>query len=688
MDNAGDKIKFCKGGDFYISASSEFIYIQPETTIFEATLVMRDNNIGCLPIAGSDSRLVGVVTERDMLKRVLAEGLDFNSTPVKKIVTRDFTSCPSETTYTDMLRLMKDRHIRHLLLTSANKLVSIVSIRDILEKLMHEYEDASQKFKAIAKEWKVTFDSILDGVAIIDTTFNILRANRAFADLCKLDVREVVNRKCHEVLHGFSEPCKNCPNIDSIATKKTETRQVWEPKLNMHLEMTTFPVLEANGTIKTSVCLIKDITEANKAQQALQEAKTQTDLTNKQLEQAIEKANELARQAEQANNAKSEFLANMSHEIRTPLNSIVGFADLMSEEKLSDSQVEYIEVLRRSAKNLTRIIDDIFDFSKLNDGAFKIRPENCDLNKILAQVGLLMREKAVKKGLYFELIRNGALPAEVFLDGDRLMQCLVNLIDNAIKFTESGNITVSVSVEKNNGDDLLVFDVEDTGIGIPEDKIETIYDSFTQIDSSSNKKYEGTGMGLAITRQIVHLMNGTLTCQSRQQQGSVFSLAVPANSNFKSTQQAENDTPQQQPDQPLSGRVLVAEDTMASQTLIKIILERMALEPVIAENGREALKLVFEQDFDLVILDIVMPEINGYQVMEKLRDKNPDIPVIALTANALKGDREKCLSVGCTEYLPKPVDRCKLEKIIRKLLTPAVAKSASSPSRQNYNDLV
>ena len=425
---------------------------------------------------------------------------------------------------------------------------------------------------------------------------------------------------------------------------------------------------------------IIDTTERKQAEQELKQV-------NEQLETSVERANELAQEATVADLAKSQFLASMSHEIRTPMNAIIGFSEVLAEEKLTYEQKDHVSIIRGSAEHLLQLINDILDFSKIEAGKLDINIADYSLERLFVAVESLLRPMAQKKELAFEVLQCGPLPAQIRTDPLRLNQCLVNLVNNAIKFTEKGHVYVSVSLQETNDKPYIRFDVEDTGIGIPADKQDSIFEEFAQIDSGATRRFGGAGLGLAITRKLAYLLGGELSLTSKVGAGSVFSLTIPAGVDVKSqplfdkyklvidlNQEPEtSDTTEQVK---FSGRVLVAEDSQSNQMLIKLLLEKLDLQVTMAQDGKEAVDKALSQPFDLIFMDIQMPNMDGYEATRALRRNQLKTPIIALTAYAMKGDEEKCISAGCSDYIAKPIDRETLLRVISKYL-PSKSKALS-----------
>ncbi|NIA07761.1 MAG: response regulator [Actinobacteria bacterium] len=394
----------------------------------------------------------------------------------------------------------------------------------------------------------------------------------------------------------------------------------------------------------------------------------------KRTEKMLEKAKE---QADAANQAKTEFLGNMSHEMRTPMNGIIGFSDLLAEEQLTDEQREYVNTIRDCSKNLMVLIDDILDLSKIEAGKINTRAVECSPHEIIAGVDSLLRGEAENKGLEFNVSLSPDLPAQIRTDPRRVRQCLINLVSNAIKFTQSGHVHIKTALEKRKEELFVRFEVEDTGIGIASDKQQLIFESFSQADYSSTRKYGGAGLGLAITKRLTEALGGELLLQSELGKGSVFSLLVPIQTDESQTMTEEDDLSDQQLgprgiDNPqFNGQVLLAEDNSSNRKFVEMRLQKMGLRVTTVEDGQQAVDKATAEAFDLILMDIQMPNMNGYEATRTLRQRGITTPIVALTAYAMEKDVQDCLEAGCDNYLSKPFSAERLCRIMGKYLRAA-----------------
>jgi len=403
---------------------------------------------------------------------------------------------------------------------------------------------------------------------------------------------------------------------------------------------------------------------------------------------------EARRRAEAATRAKSNFLAHMSHEIRTPMTAILGYADLLTDPALSPSaRNNYLAVVRRNGQHLLQLIDDILDVSKIEAGKLALDLQRCSLVSLLAEIVSTMRPRAQGRGnaLFLEYI--GELPETIYTDGARLRQAMVNLVGNAVKFTENGTVRVRSRCLPAWRDNQAAVKIEviDTGIGIRAEVLPTLFQPFTQGDASVGQKFGGTGLGLAISQHIAELLGGELSVESTLGQGSIFTLTIPTGElqGVKMLSCPAEAIEDSAPDyglstgQELQGiRILLAEDGFDNQELIRTLLQRVGAEVEIAGNGRVAVQKAEAECFDVVLMDMNMPELDGYEATQALRRRGYQQPILALTANAMSGDTQRCLAAGCNDHLTKPIDRARLIGSIARFAARAPSGGKrSSPSR-------
>lgn len=367
--------------------------------------------------------------------------------------------------------------------------------------------------------------------------------------------------------------------------------------------------------------------------------------------------------AQKAVLAKDSFLANTSHEIRTPLNAIIGFTDLLAKTKLDNVQREYIDNVQKAGENLLLIIDDILDLSKIESGNLTINAHPFNLKNTLKHVYDLLKVK-VQHNVDFNLYIDAGLPDIVIGDSGRLNQILVNLTGNALKFTEAGEVSIfAKKVEETDQYFTIRFSVKDSGIGIAADKLSTIFERFTQAEESTTRRFGGTGLGLNIVKQLVALHGAEIHVASEQGCGSEFFFEL----NYAKTNRIETTTQTLLEDYPHQLRILLCEDNILNQKLMKSIMHNLGFTLDIAENGEEGIDLLSKKEFDLVLMDIQMPVKDGYQTTEYIRNvMKSTIPIIAMTAHSLTGEQERCYKQGMNAYLKKPFKQTELIEAIKK----------------------
>ena len=501
-----------------------------------------------------------------------------------------------------------------------------------------------------------------DSIVLTDPQARVIWTNEAFERMTGYAAQDAIGRYVSDLLNG---PATDLDTVREINAHKLRGEPYAAEILNytksghqIWVETNIVPILDDAGEVSMIVGIERDITRSKIHARELAEAK---------------------QAAEQADRAKSEFLANMSHEIRTPMNGIVGMADLLAETDLPDEQKQYVDVIRNSSQALLTIINDILDLSRLQSGMPSISEVDFSLHECISSAVDILRPKARQKGLKLDISFADRLPKRVRTDDGRLRQILVNLLGNAVKFTSEGEVRLRADIVDGDPHHLAI-EVEDTGIGISDEQARRIFDRFSQADAATTREFGGTGLGLTISSLLAELMGGGISLRSTPGKGSCFRLEIRtlplAGSAHRPAAASSSDHTA------LHGAaILLAEDNRTNRFLVRKYLSDMEVELIEAENGREAVDLCRSMQFDLVLMDMSMPELDGIAATRQIRALDiAQPPIIALTANAYSSDRQCCLEAGMNDFLSKPINRAQLLETISSALAARAEATAAKRS--------
>ena len=487
---------------------------------------------------------------------------------------------------------------------------------------------------------------------------SIAQLNPAFERFTGWSVEAWLNKPFTSLSHPEDVP-RAIANIHQAILGETippfELRILTKSGENRSAEFIVTPHRDEKRVVKFILGIARDITDRKRAEQDLRAAKEA---------------------AETASRAKSEFLANMSHEIRTPMNGFIGMTGLLLDTPLDNRQRDFVETIRSSGETLLTLINDILDFSKIESGKLELENHPFDLATCLSGSLDLVAAKAAEKGLELRAEIDDDCPEILVGDVTRVRQILVNLLSNAVKFTAEGSVRVRARARpRTQALHELQISVRDTGIGIPEDRLIRIFESFSQADASTTRKFGGTGLGLTISKHLAELMGGRIWVSSELDEGSVFHFTIQTRVPRDDEKQAfeARARAQRQVDHALASRlplrILIADDNVVNQKVAHLLLENMGYRADLAANGLEVLEALARQSYDVVLMDVQMPELDGFETTRRIhkelvRDRRPWI--IAVTASAMRGDREKCLAAGMDDYISKPVQAAELQAALKR----------------------
>jgi PAS domain S-box-containing protein len=523
-----------------------------------------------------------------------------------------------------------------------------VILSEITAKKLAEIEvrESQEKYRSLFMNMYsgLALNRILTDDSGEPVDFEYVEVNHAYEKLLNLPGEQLIGRRFSQIfpLHvkAYDEWIALCGRI-ALAGKGRVELEYYSPIVDKWFSLAAYSL-----EVGYFVAIITDVSARKMAERELERAKEK---------------------AEAANRAKSEFLANMSHEIRTPINGITGMIDLTLLTALSKEQRENLITAKSSANSLLRIINDILDFSKMEAGKLVIDNINFSIKDLMEEVVKTHSVKAISKGLDLTYTLSSSIPPVVVGDPNRLRQVIHNLVDNGIKFTENGEVSLAVKrTTEATGRDMLAFSIVDTGIGIDEKDKEKLFKTFSQVDGSITRRFGGTGLGLMISKQLVEMMGGTIGVESSKGKGSTFYFTISCQVGSQLSPKKHTFTGLRKTTQPQ--KILLAEDDEVNQIVIRRLVEEMGHTVAVAQNGLEVLALWEKDKFDVVLMDIHMPEMDGIEAMRQIRNKEENtgerLPVIALTAHAIQGDRERFMSLGMDEYIAKPIQ---IEELYEKL---------------------
>ncbi|SEI42634.1 PAS domain S-box-containing protein [Dyadobacter koreensis] len=520
-------------------------------------------------------------------------------------------------------------------------LFAVVSLLWNQKKQRQLEHEITQKEQILAQY----IEAIPDGVMVLNTNKDIVLLNQSGREILGLNGKlETLAEQVKKLVlldpstYNIRFTSETLPVSRALEGEKSDGNKIDLIKNNalFHLETSVRPVVGLDGEITNAITVFRDITERANYEATLEKARTL---------------------AEKSVLVKDIFLSNVSHEIRTPLNAIIGFTNLLEEEVSENRSSDYVSYIKIASRNLLELINDILDFSKIEAGQVILDKTNTSISELVESVSVIIDQRANEKGIHYEKILSPGLPDIIITDKLRITQILLNVCGNSIKFTEKGSVKIQVAPVSPIVDNLqtIRFTITDSGIGIPAEKVDKIFERFVQASESTTRLFGGTGLGLSIVKSLVQILGGTIKVESQFGQGTTFILDFPFEVVTDYTLTDSEDTFSTEPVKIGDIHVLAAEDNLLNQKLLEAIFERLSIDLTIVNNGQEAIEAIEKNSYDLVLMDIQMPIMDGYTAIRKIRSSiSQTLPIITMTAHAMVGEKEECLSIGANSYISKP----------------------------------
>ncbi len=573
-----------------------------------------------------------------------------------KLLSGDDSPVQDENARKDLVSRLQGVKKQYQLLSFKNE--KLIKDKNVLHSLLartsEDLKSALKQLRRRAEELNTLLIAIPALVYFKDRQLNYVIVNKSFEEFSHMPAELIIGRNAAQIFEQYKTDAYEAEE-KKVIEKGNPIYEI-EESFNLNerqvILMTNLaPVKNSVGSTIGLVGVSWDITEQKKFQIELKKAKEA---------------------AEAGTLAKSEFLATMSHEIRTPLNGIIGMSQILSNQLKEPTNREHLDIIIASGQSLLALVNDILDFSKIEAGMLNMENTDFEFRQLIQELESLFTFKTKEKGLSLQTRLSSKIPKYLNGDPHRFKQILLNLINNAIKFTEKGNVTIEIKTLKSSHPDKVLIKtiVTDTGIGIREEQLSKLFQNFEQLDASNTRKYGGTGLGLAISKKLAEMMGGEIGVKSSFGNGSTFWFVIP----FK---KAQNEHPKMQKkilEEQSSNRklkILLAEDNLINQKVAAYSLHQMGHQVVIANNGKEAVEKYNSNQFDLILMDVQMPEMSGFEAtraIRKIENQSPGskhIPILALTANAMKGDMEQCIASGMDAYLSKPFQQEELNHFIQ-----------------------